>query len=199
MSGFQLITPPAVAAYSALPSALTARPRTVTAVSSGSRPARRPSASNSQNRTFPVEVPALHERKSDIPLLVNFFLTKFARKHGKEIKGVSKNTMDRLSSYPWPGNIRELQNVIERAVVVSEGPEIEIDESLLRLNVSSKSQASDTLEDVERTHILRILEQTGWVIDGKQGAAFLLGMNPNTLRSRMQKLGIKRRGLGVRD
>ncbi len=144
---------------------------------------------------FPIEVPALHERKSDIPLLVNFFLTKFARKHGKEIKGVSKNTMDRLSSYPWPGNIRELQNVIERAVIVSEGPEIEIDESLLRLNVGSNSQASDTLEDVERTHILYILEKTKWVIDGKQGAASLLGMNPNTLRSRMQKLGIKRPGV----
>ncbi|HWP90606.1 MAG TPA: sigma 54-interacting transcriptional regulator [Thermodesulfobacteriota bacterium] len=144
---------------------------------------------------FPIEVPALHERKSDIPLLVNFFLTKFARKHGKEIRGVSKNTMDRLASYPWPGNIRELQNVIERAVVVSEGPEIEIDESLLRLNVGSKSQASDTLEDVERTHILYILEKTKWIIDGKQGAASLLGMNPNTLRSRMQKLGIRRPGV----
>ena len=144
---------------------------------------------------FPIEVPALHERKSDIPLLVNFFLTKFARKHGKEIRGVSKNTLDRLTSYPWPGNIRELQNVIERAVVVSEGPEIEIDESLLRLNVGSKSQASDTLEDVERTHILYILEKTKWIIDGKQGAASLLGMNPNTLRSRMQKLGIRRPGV----
>jgi DNA-binding NtrC family response regulator len=144
---------------------------------------------------FPIEVPALHERRSDIPLLVNFFLTKFARKHGKEIKGILKNTMDRLVNYPWPGNIRELQNVIERAVVVSEGPEIEIDESLLKLNVSSKNQTSDTLEEVERTHILHILEKTKWVIDGKQGAASLLGMNPNTLRSRMQKLGIKKPGV----
>jgi transcriptional regulator with GAF, ATPase, and Fis domain len=141
---------------------------------------------------FPIEVPALHERKSDIPLLVNFFLTKLARKHGKDIKGVSKYTMDRLTSYPWPGNIRELQNIIERAVVVSVGPTIQIDESVLGLNLVPETGVKETLEDVERAHIIRVLEQTNWMIHGKQGAATILGINPNTLRSRMQKLGISK-------
>lgn len=141
---------------------------------------------------FPLEVPPLRERKSDIPLLVNFYITKFAKKLNKQVQGVSKETMDRLINYPWPGNIRELQNVIERTVILSYGPAIEIDESFLRPGIDSKTQSEETLEDVERSHILRVLEQTNWVIDGKRGAASILGINPNTLRSRMQKLGIKR-------
>jgi formate hydrogenlyase transcriptional activator len=142
---------------------------------------------------FPVEVPPLRERRSDIPLLTNFFLTKFAKKMNKDFKPISKDTMDRISFYPWPGNIRELQNVIERAVVLSPGTEIQIDESLLGLNVSSELTIDQTLEDVERSHIIDILEKTDWVIDGKRGAASILKINPSTLRSRMQKLGIKRR------
>ena len=142
---------------------------------------------------FPIEVPPLRERKSDIPLLVNFFITKFAKKLSKQVQSISKETMDRLMNYPWPGNIRELQNVMERAVVLAQGSTIQIDESLLGLSVGSQTQGSvETLEDVERGHIIRVLEQTNWVIDGKRGAASILDINPNTLRSRMQKLGIKR-------
>ncbi|MGH7807512.1 MAG: sigma 54-interacting transcriptional regulator, partial [Thermodesulfobacteriota bacterium] len=142
---------------------------------------------------FPLEVPPLRERKSDIPVLVNFFLTKYAKKFGKEVRVVPSDIMDRLTSYSWPGNIRELQNVIERAVVISPGLELQIDESVLGLNLGSQTPSSDTLEDVECSHILRVLEQTNWVIDGKKGAASILGVNANTLRSRMQKLGIKKK------
>lgn len=142
---------------------------------------------------FPIELPPLRERKSDIPLIVNFFITKFAKKLNKQVQSISKETMERLMNYPWPGNIRELQNVIERAVVLAQGSTIQIDESLLGLGVGSQSHGSvETLEGIERSHIIRVLEQTNWVIDGKRGAASILDINPNTLRSRMQKLGIKR-------
>ncbi|MGB7293280.1 MAG: sigma 54-interacting transcriptional regulator [Thermodesulfobacteriota bacterium] len=141
---------------------------------------------------FPIEVPPLRERRPDIPLLTNFFLTKFAKKMNKNFKPISKDTMDRITSYPWPGNIRELQNVIERAVVLSHGSDIQIDESLLGSNVSSELTIDQTLEDVERSHIIDTLEKTDWVIDGKRGAASILKINPSTLRSRMQKLGIRK-------
>ncbi len=141
---------------------------------------------------FPVEVPPLRERRSDIPLLTNFFLTKFAKKMNKQFNAISQDTMERITSYPWPGNIRELQNVIERAVVLSHGPEIQIDDSLSGLGVASDLTIDQTLEDVERSHITSVLQKTGWVIDGKKGAASILDVNPSTLRSRMQKLGIKR-------
>lgn len=143
---------------------------------------------------FPLEMPPLRERKSDIPLLVNFFITKFAKKLNKQVRSISKETMERLVNYPWPGNIRELQNVIERAVVLSQSSTIQIDESLLAPNVGSPTKSKEALEGVERSHILRVLKQTNWVIDGKKGAASILDINPNTLRSRMQKLGIKRPG-----
>ncbi|HWP57074.1 MAG TPA: sigma 54-interacting transcriptional regulator [Candidatus Acidoferrales bacterium] len=141
---------------------------------------------------FPITVPALRERRSDIPLLVNFFLSRFAKKLGKQIDGVSKDTMDRLTNYSWPGNVRELQNLIERAVVVAEGRVIRIDDSMLGLEPSLESEKVQTLEDVERAHILRALAETNWVIHGSRGAAGILGINPSTLRSRMEKLGIKK-------
>ena len=143
---------------------------------------------------FPLEVPPLRERKSDIPLLVNFFLSKFAKKLGKEIQGVSQRAMESLVNYGWPGNIRELQNVIERAVVVAEGSIVRIDESMLRVDTRSQASGLPTLEDMERAHIVRALIETKWVIHGTQGAASILGINPSTLRSRIQKLGIKRPG-----
>ncbi|MGH7792298.1 MAG: helix-turn-helix domain-containing protein, partial [Thermodesulfobacteriota bacterium] len=143
---------------------------------------------------FPLHVPPLRERKSDIPLLVNFFITKFAKRLGKQVGGTSKQTMDKLINYPWPGNIRELQNVIERAVVISVGPTIQIDESILGPHAGSETVVKETLEEIERAHITRALEQTNWVINGKGGAAEILAINPNTLRSRMQKLGIKKPG-----
>ena len=143
---------------------------------------------------FPLEVPALRERPADVPLLVNFFLSKFAKSLGKEVRGVSQKSMDNLMRYSWPGNIRELQNVIERAVVLAKGPVVQVDESMLSHESSSGSTFIDTLENNERSHIIRALGETGWVIHGKKGAAELLDINPSTLRSRMEKLGIRKPG-----
>jgi formate hydrogenlyase transcriptional activator len=142
---------------------------------------------------FPLEVPALRERPEDISLLVNFFLGRFGKNLGKEVRGVSQKSMESLMRYQWPGNIRELQNVIERAVVLAHGPIVPIDQSMLRADEAADDSASiDTLENVERQHILRALDETRWVIHGKKGAAEILGINPSTLRSRMDKLGIKK-------
>ncbi|HET7005316.1 MAG TPA: sigma 54-interacting transcriptional regulator, partial [Candidatus Binatia bacterium] len=144
---------------------------------------------------FPLEAPALRERKGDIPLLVSFFLSRFAKKLGKEVRGVAQKSMDSLIRYSWPGNIRELQNVIERAVVLARGPVVHIDESMLRSDTAMvQASAIDTLENNERNHIMRALAETRWVIHGKKGAAELLGINPSTLRSRIDKLGIKKQG-----
>jgi transcriptional regulator with GAF, ATPase, and Fis domain len=142
---------------------------------------------------FPLEVPALRERREDIPLLVNFFLSRFGKNLGKEVRGVSQKSMESLSNYAWPGNIRELQNVIERAVVLAKGPIVQIDDSMLRADETVEdSSFIDNLENVERQHIIRALTETRWVIHGKKGAAEILGINPSTLRSRMDKLGIKK-------
>jgi len=141
---------------------------------------------------FPLEVPALRDRKGDIPLLVNFFLSRFGKKLGKEIHGISQKAMAGLTNYSWPGNIRELQNVVERAVVVASGPIVKVDDSMMRPDDGAQVSPVETLENVERNHILRALHETGWVIHGKKGAAEILGINPSTLRSRMEKLGIKR-------
>ena len=141
---------------------------------------------------FPLEVPPLREREGDIPLLVNFFLSKFGKKLGKELHGVSRKAMDSLTHYKWPGNIRELQNVIERAVVLATGPILNIDDSMIQSSDSVQEAVIDSLENVERDHIVRALNETNWVIHGKKGAAEILGINPSTLRSRMDKLGIKR-------
>jgi formate hydrogenlyase transcriptional activator len=142
---------------------------------------------------FQLEVPALRERPEDIPLLVNFFLSRFAKSLGKEVRGVSQQSMENLSRYSWPGNIRELQNVMERAVVLAKGPVVQVDDSLLRADEpAGASSFIDTLENNERQHILRALGETKWVIHGKKGAAEILGINPSTLRSRMEKLGIKK-------
>jgi formate hydrogenlyase transcriptional activator len=142
---------------------------------------------------FPLAVPALRERLEDIPLLVNFFISRFGKSLGKEIRGVSQKSMASLSRYRWPGNIRELQNVIERAAVLAKGPIVQIDDTLLSTDEESNEEPPiDTLENVERQHILRALRETQWVIHGKKGAAELLGINPSTLRSRMDKLGIKK-------
>jgi transcriptional regulator with GAF, ATPase, and Fis domain len=141
---------------------------------------------------FPMAVPALRERQEDIPLLVNFFLSKFGKKLGKEVRGMSQRSMERLLDYDWPGNVRELQNIVERTVVLAGGPIIQIDESMMRSGEALKESTLDTLESAERHHILRALNETRWVIHGKKGAAEILGINPSTLRSRMEKLGIKR-------
>jgi formate hydrogenlyase transcriptional activator len=120
---------------------------------------------------FPLRSPALRERTGDIPLLVHFFLSRFAKKLGKDVRGVSEIAMEHLTNYDWPGNVRELQNVIERAVVLAKGSVVTIDNSTLRSEEAPEQSSIDTLENVERNHILRALNQTRWVIHGKKGAA----------------------------
>lgn len=142
---------------------------------------------------FPIEIPALRQRTSDIPLLARFFLDKYAKKFGKRIDSIAPATLNQLLNYAWPGNVRELQNVIERAVILSPGPLLEIN-LLANPRTGPQIEGLGTLEEVERDHILRTLDASAWVIAGPKGAATVLGMNPNTLRSRMQKLGITRSG-----
>lgn len=141
---------------------------------------------------FPIDVPPLRVRSSDIPLLVRSISDKFSKKLDKRFEDIPRRTMDLLTTYAWPGNIRELENVIERAAILSQGPLLQIDEAFFPSSTTTEPATSDTLEEVERTHIIKLLQETEWVIEGKQGAAPKLGLHPNTLRSRMQKLGIKK-------
>jgi formate hydrogenlyase transcriptional activator len=144
---------------------------------------------------FPITVPPLRERPEDIPLLVHFFANRFAQQMKKKIESVSKETMAALVSYNWPGNIRELQNLVERGVILSRSPTLEIPLTELKRSTrlpGSQSNSSTTLESVERDHILRVLSETRWVIGGPSGAAARLGMNRTTLNHRMRKLGISR-------
>ena len=144
---------------------------------------------------FPIEVPALRQRVADIPLLARFFLDKYAKKFGKRFDDIDPAGLDYLRQYPWPGNVRELQNVIERAVILSQGSLLDIAPlQPARAHPEAATGKLRTLEAVEREHITRTLEATGWQISGVKGAAAILGMNPNTLRSRMLKLGISRAG-----
>ena len=141
---------------------------------------------------FPLTVPPLRKRKKDLPLLVQTFVSKFCKKLGKNIEMIPKDVMDRIEAYSWPGNVRELENIIERAVIVSSGNSLQINDSLVTKTTNSKNTSQVTLQDAERDHILNILKDTDWVISGNKGAAKILDLNPNTLRSRMQKLGISR-------
>jgi formate hydrogenlyase transcriptional activator len=143
---------------------------------------------------FPINVPPLRERPEDIPLLVHFFANKFAQQMRKRIESVPKETMAALVSYHWPGNIRELQNLVERAVILSRGSTLEI--PLAELKQPAKAvvhtNGGNTLETVERDHILKVLDDAKWVIGGPTGAAARLGLNRTTLNHRMRKLGIMR-------
>jgi formate hydrogenlyase transcriptional activator len=168
---------------------------------------------------FPIQVPPLRERRLDIPQLVMFFLSRFSKKLGKKVEAVPQGIMDLLTAYAWPGNIRELQNLIERAMVLSSGSVLRWDRTLLptvttdagatapaavggvsfepghdgelgRRSVSPVPGEALTLEAVERGHILAVLKQTGGVVEGPKGAAKILKLHPNTLRSRIKKLGI---------
>jgi PAS domain S-box-containing protein len=143
---------------------------------------------------FPIALPPLRERPRDIPLLVRFLVDKFKTRIGKQVDAVSPKTMQRLTAYPWPGNVRELENVLERAVILAAGPTLEIDPGVFSSSLSPSAATPEptSLDTVERRHILAILEQTGWVISGPKGAAKLLNLHPNTLRSRLKKLGIQR-------
>jgi formate hydrogenlyase transcriptional activator len=164
---------------------------------------------------FQLSAPPLRERRSDIPPLVAFFVERFSRKFGKAVEGVSQSAMEALVRYSWPGNIRELQNMIERSVVLSQGPVLVFDPGMLpTLSVENDRRAparsadrdrapahdhsreaaglagAASLEEVERRHIRAVLDQTKGVIEGAKGAAKILNLHPNTLRSRMKKLGV---------
>ena len=144
---------------------------------------------------FPITIPPLRERTEDIPLLAQFFLEDTAKRMGKRIEFISQSVLHQLQDYPWPGNVRELKNVIERAVINSSGPKLHLADELRRSPSREDGDAVGqlmSLQEVERGHILRVLEQTGQRIDGPKGAAAILNINPSTLRSRMLKLGIKK-------
>ncbi|MCP4624504.1 MAG: AAA family ATPase, partial [bacterium] len=140
---------------------------------------------------FPITMPPLRDRLDDIPLLVNFYVDKISKRLGKPIEVVPVTIMDSLRQYHWPGNIRELENVLERAVISSSGPK-------LRLVDELKNQDNDaimtegTLEDVERKYIIRVLEHVKWKVSGKNSAAEILGLNRSTLRARIRKLNIRK-------
>jgi formate hydrogenlyase transcriptional activator len=157
---------------------------------------------------LPLTVPPLRDRTSDIPTLVQFLLERFAKKCGKEIRGISHETMTHLLRYPWPGNVRELQNVIERGVALCQGSLLRLGPDLLPIErprldalelsefdfgadpIFNFSRESASLEEYEKRHILKVLERTAGVIHGPKGAARILALHPSTLRSRMKKLGI---------
>jgi formate hydrogenlyase transcriptional activator len=163
---------------------------------------------------FPLRVPPLRERTEDIPLLVHYFVGRHATRIGRRISRVPKAAMERLVAYPWPGNVRELENVIERAVILSPGPDLEVaaeglpapleqaddtnpagqarERRQVRVSVRAPIDSMPTLEEIDRTHIVEILQRTGWKIDGTDGAARLLKLHPSTLRSRIKRLGIRR-------
>jgi len=142
---------------------------------------------------FPIQVPALRERREDIPLLVRHFASQYARRMGRRVDVIPPAVMDALVAYSWPGNIRELQNLVERAVIRSTGdgldvPLPETDERML----APKHGSARTLEQAERAHILETLKDTRWVLSGPRGAATRLGLHRSTLQFRMKKLGIER-------
>jgi formate hydrogenlyase transcriptional activator len=152
---------------------------------------------------FPVTLPPLRERVDDIPLLVQFMVDKFATRIGRKFTGIGRATMDRLQAYPWPGNVRELENVLERAVILSPDKALEVGADLLgELHSADREagarpdsqQASGdrTIQGREKAHILAVLNETKWTIEGECGAAKILGLHPNTLRSRLKKLGLSR-------
>jgi DNA-binding NtrC family response regulator len=142
----------------------------------------------------PIFLPPLRERPEDIPLLARHFVRRFARRTGKRIDTIPPSTMDALRRYSWPGNIRELENVIERAAILSSGPVLRVSCQDLRTRVALDDNAEhvQTLEDVERNHILKTLKETQWTLSGPSGAAGRLGLNRSTLYFRMKKLGIAR-------
>jgi PAS domain S-box-containing protein len=140
---------------------------------------------------FPITVPPLRLRKEDIPPMVQAFVNRYSRKLGKHITSIQKETLQALQEYPWPGNVRELESIIERAMILCPGPVFQLTD---RLYIPSHplSSPARTLEETERNQILKILSETRWHIEGKDGAAAILGLNPSTLRARMHKLGIAR-------
>jgi len=139
---------------------------------------------------FPITMPPLRDRLDDVPLLVAFFIKKIAKRMGKHIDFISENIMDTLKGYHWPGNIRELENVLERAVINSSGPKLRLIDDL-RKSAKGVSRRFKTMEEVERDHILEVLALTKWKVSGKDSASEILGLDRSTLRARMSKLHIE--------
>jgi formate hydrogenlyase transcriptional activator len=144
-------------------------------------------------KVFPIDVPPLRDRREDIPLLVRYFSNKHARRMGKQIESIPKEAMDALSHYAWPGNIRELQNLMERAVLLSMGSSLRVPLGEI-VNGSDHSAGSggNALEQAEREQIIRALRESNWVVGGARGAAARLGLKRTSLAYKMQKLGISR-------
>jgi transcriptional regulator with GAF, ATPase, and Fis domain len=138
---------------------------------------------------FPIHVPPLRERGEDIPLLVWRFVDEFSKSFGKRVEVIPRENMAALQRYSWPGNIRELRNVVERAMIVAEGPQLTIP---IPAQTAASVRRSDRLADVEREHVMSVVETCGWRIRGVGGAAERLGLRPTTLETRMAKLGIRR-------
>jgi DNA-binding NtrC family response regulator len=142
---------------------------------------------------FPITIPALRNRKEDIPLLVNHFIRYFAREYHSQVGDISKADLQRLVDYNWPGNIRELMNLVERSMISSPGQTLRIDWKQHTNGEGSQAVVlSQSIWELEKSHILKVLHETGWRINGPGGAAEKLNLNPNTLRSRLKKLNISR-------
>jgi PAS domain S-box-containing protein len=145
---------------------------------------------------FPIHLPPLRDRPDDIPLLVQFLIDRFGARIGKRVERMNPQSLQRLMAYRWPGNVRELENLVERAVILANGPLLEVDPGLAASASPAAAEPTPlggrTLEDVERSHMIAVLDQTDWVIEGPRGAATVLGLHPNTLRSRLKKLRLSR-------
>src|SRR5262249_6051663 len=143
---------------------------------------------------FPISVPPLRQRKEDVPTLARAFVDRACERLGKRALEIPRSVMEALQGREWPGNVRELQNLMEQAVLVSDGPTLRLPDSGpdTELGTTAVSSALRSLEEVERQHIIDVLESAGWKLEGSDGAAALLGLKPSTLRSRMQKLDIRR-------
>jgi formate hydrogenlyase transcriptional activator len=164
---------------------------------------------------YPIQIPPLRERREDVGLLAQIFLEEAGRRLGKRFGKIPNEMIEALRAYSWPGNVRELENVISRAAVISTGANLQLPEgwetegNLINRNISqssneqahskpaaANSEREPTLGEMEKSHILEVLHQTNWRIEGPKGAALILGLHPNTLRSRMRKLGVRRRAAG---
>jgi formate hydrogenlyase transcriptional activator len=142
---------------------------------------------------FPITCPPLRDRKEDIPFLVKHFCQKYEVRVGKKVTTIPSRVMDALTAYNWPGNIRELENIIERAIILSRNGTIEYGDWMpMAKELASVKSRLLRLDDVEKEHIIEVLKQTKWKVSGEGGAAKILGLNPTTLEARMKKLGIKR-------
>ena len=139
---------------------------------------------------FPITVPPLRDLKEDIAVLVNIFVDKISKRLGKSIESIPTSVMHTLQDYQWPGNVRELENVVERAVINASGPKLHLVDELKK-SQKDLTTTQKPLEEVERDHIVRILEQTNWKVSGKNGAAEIPGLNRSTLRARRRNLDIR--------